>query len=179
MPKSYKDFLNEASKWYSSHNEFEEEEIRNSYNSYEEYRDYDNDMGADYDEPEEYNYYVNDDEEFHYNEVGYIPNKIFNKDDVIIYDGNTGGRRGQKGKVHRIREDGKVVMRFDIDDKLIAVNKDRVFHEVDNIEIKKLEQEWKIKKDKEREERLANQKQNIIEPHDPNEKWWEKNKKEK
>jgi hypothetical protein len=46
--------------------------------------------------------------------------------DEITYLGNTGKRRNQTGKVHKIRDDGKVVIRFDDDRKLLAASKNRI-----------------------------------------------------
>lgn len=45
--------------------------------------------------------------------------------DIVIYLGNTQDKRDEEGVVERLREDGKVVVRFD-DNKLIAIRKERL-----------------------------------------------------
>lgn len=68
----------------------------------------------------------NDDDDiydFDENDLGTgYQNVNYKKDDEIIYLGKTGGRTKQRGVVHKIRDDGKYVIRFD-DNKLIAISK--------------------------------------------------------
>ncbi len=65
---------------------------------------------------------------YDYDEDVYSPEIEYKKGDKVKYIGNTEGRRGQKGKIHRIREDGKHVIKFE-DNKLIAVSKNHILPE--------------------------------------------------
>lgn len=45
--------------------------------------------------------------------------------DVVIYLGNTRNKTNQEGRVEKLREDGKIIVRFD-DDILIAIRKEHL-----------------------------------------------------
>jgi len=189
---NYADFLNEAKKdepkkWFGRNADVDR--LYDPIVSFEHDDDYveddDDHDEDDYYGDEDYGDYGGDDyygggyeERFDYRKVGFKPTQEFNKGDVVIYKGES-GRRGQKGVVSKIRDDGKIVIRFEDkikDKRLLAASKRYVLLEKDSEEIAKLETEWKEKKKKEKEEREKElaampKLQNV-----PGGKWWEVNK---
>jgi len=102
-------------------------------------------------------------------------NAKYAKGDAVIYVGNTGKRKNQNATVHRIREDGKIVLRFE-DRKLIAVSLPYIRPE----DWKKQMEEQKKKREEERKKREAEEERLRKEapPLKPGQKWWEVNKKD-
>lgn len=78
--------------------------------------------------------------------------------DEVTYLGNTLKKNNKTGKVHKLRDDGKVVIRFDEDRKLLAVSRQRL----------------KLTKDPVQEEPPPP----VDEPLPAGKNWWEKFKKD-
>lgn len=170
MIKDFELFLKEAKKekkkWYSDTSDYEQATHRNTgYGTIGDYYD-DFDPEAFDDEFDDAPYDDDYDDEDGYDGGygGYIQPQ-YPKDyeykigEAIEYLGNTGGRKGQKAKVHRFRDDNKIVVKFE-DGKLIAISRNRMRPEG-----------WippELPPPPTRKE----------EPLKPGQKWWEKNKKD-
>jgi hypothetical protein len=145
---SYADFLNEAkkkkeeqSKWFGKDKlDKPSTPYEYGYDYGDEDYDYDGDYDYDYD-GDDGDYYGGGgyggggygygyEEKFDYRKVGFKPTQEFNKGDVVIYKGRT-GHHGDKGIVHKIRDDGKVLIKFEKGSKLLAASKHYVFLEKD------------------------------------------------
>lgn len=158
MTKNYKSFV-EATKWYSSHDELEDEERRNGFSGYYDYEpisldDQNGGHGGDY-----YNDYGDQDEygrneEFDETDLDLEyrmdedPKDEYMPGDEIVYIGNTLGKhhmtKSPSAILSRIREDGKYVIK--IDDKLVAVSKQNLRHKISGDEIIKRQAELDEKK---------------------------------
>jgi len=202
MTKNYKSFV-EAAKWYSSPEELDAEERRNSFSGYHDY-DEGGDGGDYYDDdgdPDEYGkiqeFQIQSgrepDEDMEERELDLDmdfdrdedPKTPINVGEEVVYLGNTGGRRYQLGSVHKLREDGKIVVRFD-DKKLVAVSKPHLRHKLSEEEIVKKKAELEIKKQERKTKRAEQEAKRLAQEEEAKKnpppvtgaRWWEKNKKE-
>lgn len=192
MTKNYKSFV-EAAKWYSSPEELDAEERRNSFSGYHDY-DEGGDGGDYYDDDGDPDEYGRNEEDRDFDEETDLaleyrmdedPKAEYMPGEEIVYIGNTGGRSHQDATIHRIREDGKYVLRFG-DRKLVAVSKPHMRHKISGDEIEKRQAELdekkrlrEIKKAEKEAKRLAQEEEaKKNPPKDVGARWWEKNKKE-
>ena len=185
--KDFQSFVNEAKKkWYSGNKDYEDSERRSSrdYGYEGDFiapgegdDDYIPDDDPDYDPDDDPDAFDPDDDPEAYGGGGYYgggygldpvralldqiaKEKIdFKAGDNVVYLGNTGNRRNQKATVVRLRDDGKIVVRFE-DKKLIAVRRDRLMPEG-----------YEPPKPPPIPERKP------LDDLKPGQKWWEKNKK--
>ncbi len=196
MTKNYKSFV-EAAKWYSSPEELDAEERRNSFSGYHDYdggEPGDGDGGDYYDDdgdPDEYGREPDEDIEERELDLDMDfdrdedPKTPINVGEEVVYLGNTGGRRYQLGMVHKLREDGKIVVRFD-DKKLVAVSKPHLRHKLGEEEIAKKKADLEIKKQERKAKRSEKEAKRLAQEEEAKKnpppatgaRWWEKNKKE-
>ena len=130
-------------------------------------------------------YYGGDDYEPPFQDPRYRldPKAEFTVGDDIVYVGNTGGKRYQEGKIRRVRDDGKYVVKF-ADKKLIAISKHQLRQKMDEEIYKAKLKEYEDKKAAKKLEREAKKKEQeelaklnptaVKSDYVPGQKWWEK-----